>query len=391
MIKVGEQLQAIDPAVADPDGLMASARAELAAVQRAAKLAADYHTALHLFDAGQWKEAVEALEQVTRLDSTYQDASALLDRASQELRQAAVLADEQARRQAEEQARRQAEEQARLREEHRPPPKPSARRSVPTGSALVPGEVGRHATPAEGKPQTDQTKSPHKQSGRLSRWVQSLVGVKGPPDQREPTKESRAANIPPAAPAMPVGDQPPADQTKPPDKPSDGLSRRGRLITMGVVVVAVALLVGLAGMLDFNPDVDSEPPAPTATVANTTSPPAERIVFQDDFANRTNDWDDAGSTRAGGHYKNGAYQVYAEPDAESTEGGAPRNASSLYPSAPAGLRIEVDAKAIAIPEGTAYGIGCRMTDNGDVLSGYLFMLGNENLWINKYGVDGRYR
>jgi tetratricopeptide (TPR) repeat protein len=76
VINVVEQLQAIDPDAANPDGLIASARAELAAEQRAAKLAADYHTALHLFDAGRWKEAVVALERVTRLDSTYADRPA---------------------------------------------------------------------------------------------------------------------------------------------------------------------------------------------------------------------------------------------------------------------------------------------------------------------------
>jgi hypothetical protein len=32
-----------------------------------------------------------------------------------------------------------------------------------------------------------------------------------------------------------------------------------------------------------------------------------------------------------------------------------------------------------------------MKDNGGVLSGYLFMLGNENVWISQYGTDGRYR
>ena len=183
VIKVGEQLQAIDPAGADPDGLITSARAELAAAQQAAKLAADYHTGLRLIDAGRWEEAAEALERVTRLDSTYQDAGALSDRARRELRQAAALAEEQARRQAEEQAPRQ--------EKQQPPPKPSARKPVPKGSALGRGEVGRDATPAEDRPQTDQTKSPHKQSGRLSRWVQVLAGVqRRPPDQREPTTES---------------------------------------------------------------------------------------------------------------------------------------------------------------------------------------------------------
>jgi hypothetical protein len=113
VIKVGQQLQAIDPAAADPDGVITAARGELAAEQHAAKLAADYRTALRLIDAGRWEQAIEALERVTRLDSNYQDAPALSNRARRELRQAAVQAEEQARRQAEDQTRREAEEQAR--------------------------------------------------------------------------------------------------------------------------------------------------------------------------------------------------------------------------------------------------------------------------------------
>ena len=85
VIKIGEQLQAIDPAAADPDGLMTSARAELPPSNGRQHLAADYHTGLRLFDAGRWEEAIEALERVTRLDSTYQDVAALLGRARQEL------------------------------------------------------------------------------------------------------------------------------------------------------------------------------------------------------------------------------------------------------------------------------------------------------------------
>jgi tetratricopeptide (TPR) repeat protein len=102
VIKIGEQLQAIDPDAADPDGLMTSARAELAAEQQAAKLATDYRAALRLLEAGRWEEAVKALEQLTRLDSGYQDASALLNRARRELEQSATLAEEQSSRQAEE-------------------------------------------------------------------------------------------------------------------------------------------------------------------------------------------------------------------------------------------------------------------------------------------------
>jgi multiple sugar transport system substrate-binding protein len=95
VINLGEQLQAIDPAAADPEGLITSARAELAAEQRAAELTADYQAGLRLFAAGRWKEAVGILERVTQLDPAYQDASALLGQA------AAALAEEEARLEAE--------------------------------------------------------------------------------------------------------------------------------------------------------------------------------------------------------------------------------------------------------------------------------------------------
>ena len=126
MIKVGEQLQAIDPAAADPDGLITSARAELAADQRAAKLAADYHTGLRQIDAGRWKEAAEALERVTRLDPTYKNALPLLDRARLELGQAAVLAAEQDRQRATEQARREAKAKEQIRGEAEEPARQEA-------------------------------------------------------------------------------------------------------------------------------------------------------------------------------------------------------------------------------------------------------------------------
>jgi hypothetical protein len=95
---------------------MTSARAELAAQQRAAALAADYHNGLRLFDAGRWEEAVAAFERITRLDSTYQDVPALLGRSRREVEKASgTLAEERAQREAEEQARRHAEEHNRAR------------------------------------------------------------------------------------------------------------------------------------------------------------------------------------------------------------------------------------------------------------------------------------
>ena len=210
------------------------------------------------------------------------------------------------------------------------------------------------------------------------------IAAQQSPKQPEQAHRRGRSSISAPAPASPAVDRAPGDQTKPTDM-SGRVSMRARVLA-GVGAGLLILVVVVAVFVYF----DRWSPQ-TATVETTTSTPSRQVVFRDSFDNRANGWDDAGSTRAGGHYKNGAYQVYAQPREDSTEWGAPRNASSVYPSAPAGLRIEVDAKALAIPEGTAFGIGCRMTNNGDVLSGYLFMLSNENLWINKYGVNGRYR
>ena len=82
---MGERLQTLDPAAADPDGLMTSARAELAQAQQAEQLAADYRTGLHLLEAGSWEQAAQTLEQVTKLDPGYRDTAALLARARREL------------------------------------------------------------------------------------------------------------------------------------------------------------------------------------------------------------------------------------------------------------------------------------------------------------------
>jgi hypothetical protein len=201
------------------------------------------------------------------------------------------------------------------------------------------------------------------------------------PDQRidaqqsgkpsEQAKQRRAPSSTPAARATPVADRPSPDQTEPEDRVAKGLSRSQIVVLVLGGVVIVALIV--RSLL-----LDATPPSPIA-----------QVVFQDDFASRANGWDDAGSTRAGGHYTNDAYRVFAEPTGKgSTEGSPPRSAGSVYPSAPSNLRIEVDAKAFTVPEGTAYGVACRVSQ--DAKSGYLFMVGNDYVNISKYGVDGSY-
>lgn len=82
VVKIGEQLSILDPADADPEGLVSSARAQLASAERAAQEASEYRRGLRLLDAGEWQQAIEALEG---LDHTYRDVAALLARARREV------------------------------------------------------------------------------------------------------------------------------------------------------------------------------------------------------------------------------------------------------------------------------------------------------------------
>jgi len=82
VVKIGERLHIVDSAAAELDGLVSSARTQLAAAAQAEQIALRYRTALRLLDAGEWQEAIEALE---RLDPTYRDTAALLARARREL------------------------------------------------------------------------------------------------------------------------------------------------------------------------------------------------------------------------------------------------------------------------------------------------------------------
>ncbi|HSL07093.1 MAG TPA: CHAT domain-containing protein [Pseudonocardiaceae bacterium] len=82
VVKIGERLHTLDSTAADPDGLVSSARAQLAAAEQAVQIAAQYSSGLRLLDAGKWQQAIEVLE---RLDPTYRDTAALLARARREL------------------------------------------------------------------------------------------------------------------------------------------------------------------------------------------------------------------------------------------------------------------------------------------------------------------
>ena len=81
VVKVGDRLRALNPDAADLDDLMTSARTELAAAERAERMAEDYRAALRMLDAGAWQQAADALEQIAQVNPGYRDTSALLARA----------------------------------------------------------------------------------------------------------------------------------------------------------------------------------------------------------------------------------------------------------------------------------------------------------------------
>jgi tetratricopeptide (TPR) repeat protein len=202
VLAADNELTQLDPEAGDPDSLASKARAELLDAELAAsyaqgvkqlkehdwtdadeatfrvllqrrasyRAAADYHTALRLFDAGRWEEAVEALGRVTRLDSAYQDAPALLDRARRE-QDAAALAEQQARRQAEEQDRREGEAEPFKQDPHDPTDK-----AAPTQkniSARLPREPLKIITVVDEAEASKQVQRPQRESRnyRAIGWV----------------------------------------------------------------------------------------------------------------------------------------------------------------------------------------------------------------------------
>ncbi len=81
VVKVGDRLRALNPDATDLDDLMTSARTELAAAERAERIAEDYRAALRMLDAGDWQRAANALEQIEQESPGYRDTPALLARA----------------------------------------------------------------------------------------------------------------------------------------------------------------------------------------------------------------------------------------------------------------------------------------------------------------------
>lgn len=191
-------------------------------------------------------------------------------------------------------------------------------------------------------------------------------------DEARPTQEDAAS--PGIEPAAETPERPSRDRTlglPPPAPVTQGLPRRlaarpRLLLGLGIAAVLVPLLI-------------------VAIVAISNRGGA---VFDDDFSSRASGWDEAGEEPRGGHYTNGAYRLYSDQKRnEGAEAGTPRNAGSVYPTAPPNVRIDVAGRKIGGSDREGgWGIVCRDDTRGS--NGYAFQIWDQDVAIVKYFDSG---
>jgi TIR domain len=125
------------------------------------------------------------------------------------------------------------------------------------------------------------------------------------------------------------------------------LSRR----TQVAAAVVAAAIASIAAFVILRPDSPSS-----------GSPPSQGdAIFSDDFSSRANNWNETGGERDGGHYVDGAYRIHTTwAEGHFSDHGFPRNARSVYPTAPRDVRLAVDARQLTgAGQDAGYGIACR--------------------------------
>jgi hypothetical protein len=176
------------------------------------------------------------------------------------------------------------------------------------------------------------------------------------------------------------------------DKPATGRTQSGQekvAIIGGIFAVLAAVLAaavtGFFGLMNSHNSSSTTPTSPGTSIT-TSSPSMSRssnplpalgkVVFTDSFCTAAGGWTTA-SGKAGGHYSNCAFLVYA--NAHSIAASEPR-AGAVYPVAPTGLVIEVTAhRIIGSAEGDEFGVVCRADGEG-----YAFLVQSNLAEIFKY-------
>jgi hypothetical protein len=195
-------------------------------------------------------------------------------------------------------------------------------------------------------------------NGKSKPQGQSVTELPEGPGRHEHTPGSRTHD---RTPAVAIPQSAPAEARESEDKTGHRLRARAPILAaVAVVVVAIAVFI------------------------ITIVIPDSAVILEDDFSDRNSGWKDVGDERLGGHYANGAYNIYVEAgDAgELAWGSAPENIETLFPKAPSSLSIEVEGEKLAggSHETNGYGIFCR--GEGEE-SDYAFILGRREVTIGK--------
>jgi hypothetical protein len=200
----------------------------------------------------------------------------------------------------------------------------------------------------------------------------SSTALPEPPEQREQAGRISIPNIPPAAPAKPAG-RSFAEADRPEHKRRRRLSARTWVLA-GTGVGLVLALVIVAVVAD-----PGATPSTTGT-STTRPPPANEVLFQDDFSSQVSEWE---SHEPGtGRYTNGGYRISAPTSASGGEGASPGKASGVHPSAPSNILIEVQGRRLpASDQSMQYGVGCRV----DGYNAYVFTISDDYASIERYG------
>ena len=151
------------------------------------------------------------------------------------------------------------------------------------------------------------------------------------------------------------------------------------LVTAAVILIVVVVIVRLVGSTTPSNNLGARTTTPTGV---NNSVPVASEIFSDDFTGLAAGWTDARGDSTNGFYVDGTYHVHAEPrDEGGGEFSSPRDAPAVYPSSPANLRVEVDARRVlgADPQ-HAYGVLCRVSGENF----YSFTVGTGGVAIEKY-------
>ncbi|MEO3854029.1 serine/threonine-protein kinase [Acrocarpospora sp. B8E8] len=104
------------------------------------------------------------------------------------------------------------------------------------------------------------------------------------------------------------------------------------------------------------------------------------VVFADDFSAAADGWRGLEVPGAGSEWRDGAYRLRIDSPNSSARF-VPFAESSVYPVAPAQLRVDVRARLLPGGSEAGYGLTCRM--NQDFTQGYAFLIWDGSLQIAK--------